>query len=155
MITVTAKQIFPIITWKIKQSFTTKHLSVEHFTVAGSHDSGCLVAHEPRSYTDIQRKVTKMVERITYLKIFHASVAALNTYAIWYDQMYVELPFPSKEIGAMPFKARHIFLTVWCLVSLIKSHRNIIWLKNQIITIQYHNNISFWVSPRDISTIPN
>ncbi|XP_075991378.1 androgen-induced gene 1 protein-like [Anticarsia gemmatalis] len=48
--------------------------------------------------------------------IFHSAVVALNSYAIWYDQNYVDLPFPVEEFAKMPWKARGIFLTFWCLV---------------------------------------
>ncbi|XP_041976511.1 androgen-induced gene 1 protein-like [Aricia agestis] len=51
-----------------------------------------------------------------YRPLFHLSVAALNSYVLWYDQKYVELPFPTKEMGELPLKARSVFLTMWCLL---------------------------------------
>ncbi|KAM3962781.1 androgen-dependent TFPI-regulating protein-like [Aphomia sociella] len=48
------------------------------------------------------------------LPVFHLSVVVLNTVAFTYDQLYVDIPFPSKLIEEMPFKSRQIFLTMWC-----------------------------------------
>ncbi|KAM3962768.1 androgen-dependent TFPI-regulating protein-like [Aphomia sociella] len=48
------------------------------------------------------------------LPVFHLSVVVLNIVAFSYDQLYVDIPFPSKEFEKMPFRARHIFLTMWC-----------------------------------------
>ncbi|CAB3231454.1 unnamed protein product [Arctia plantaginis] len=50
------------------------------------------------------------------LFLFHSFIVALNSYAIWYDQQYVDLPVPSEDFANMPIKARGVFLTFWCLV---------------------------------------
>ncbi|XP_059059395.1 androgen-induced gene 1 protein-like [Achroia grisella] len=50
------------------------------------------------------------------LPVFHLSVVALNVFAIAYDQLYLDIPFPSKVFEEMPFKARYIFLTIWCFI---------------------------------------
>ncbi|XP_004929183.1 androgen-induced gene 1 protein isoform X1 [Bombyx mori] len=45
--------------------------------------------------------------------LYHLSVVLFNSYVIWYDQQYVEIPLPD-GIKNMSFKARGIFLTFWC-----------------------------------------
>ncbi|XP_026757321.2 androgen-dependent TFPI-regulating protein-like [Galleria mellonella] len=51
-----------------------------------------------------------------WLPVFHLSVIALNVYACTYDQLYLDIPFPSKVFDDMPFKARYMFLTIWCFM---------------------------------------
>ncbi|KAM3962761.1 androgen-dependent TFPI-regulating protein-like [Aphomia sociella] len=50
------------------------------------------------------------------LPVFHLSVVVLNIVAFSYDQLYVDIPFPAKEFEKMPFRARYIFLTMWCFI---------------------------------------
>ncbi|XP_026757320.1 androgen-induced gene 1 protein-like [Galleria mellonella] len=50
------------------------------------------------------------------LPVFHLSVVALNVYAFTYDQLYLDIPFPSTIFSEMPFKARYVFLTIWCFI---------------------------------------
>ncbi|KAL4710015.1 hypothetical protein ACJJTC_015993 [Scirpophaga incertulas] len=50
------------------------------------------------------------------LPLFHVSVLSLYAYSLWYDQQYLDLPFPAKGYEEMPFKARLMFLTMWCLI---------------------------------------
>ncbi|RVE50316.1 hypothetical protein evm_004982 [Chilo suppressalis] len=50
------------------------------------------------------------------LPIFHLSVFSLYAYSLWYDQQYLDLPLPAKGYESMPFRARLMFLTIWCLI---------------------------------------
>ncbi|CAH2066015.1 unnamed protein product, partial [Iphiclides podalirius] len=50
------------------------------------------------------------------LAIFHLFAAAINTYVIWYDQTYVELPLENELLKTLPLKSRSMFLTIWCLI---------------------------------------
>ncbi|KAJ8729675.1 hypothetical protein PYW08_001256 [Mythimna loreyi] len=50
------------------------------------------------------------------LVLFHLSVISLYSFAFWYDQKYVEVPYPTPEFEHVPFKARAIFFTFWTLV---------------------------------------
>lgn len=50
------------------------------------------------------------------LVLFHLSVISLYSFAFWYDQKYVEVPYPSPEFAHIPLKARAIFFTFWTLV---------------------------------------
>ncbi|XP_053612298.1 androgen-induced gene 1 protein-like [Plodia interpunctella] len=47
---------------------------------------------------------------------FHLSVVLLNVFSVWYDQTYLDLPFPNEMYASMPFKARQVFLTIWCFI---------------------------------------
>ncbi|KAJ0181600.1 hypothetical protein K1T71_002322 [Dendrolimus kikuchii] len=49
------------------------------------------------------------------LFLFHTFVLTVNYFTLWYDYMYMELPLP-EELKDLPYKARGIFLTFWCLI---------------------------------------
>ncbi|KAJ8726102.1 hypothetical protein PYW07_000800 [Mythimna separata] len=50
------------------------------------------------------------------LVLFHLSVISLYSFAFWYDQKYVEIPYPAPEFEHVPFNARAIYFTFWTLV---------------------------------------
>ncbi|XP_047987464.1 androgen-induced gene 1 protein-like [Leguminivora glycinivorella] len=50
------------------------------------------------------------------LRIFHVSAASLFWYTAWYDQNFINVPFPNKEYAQYALKGRVTFLTFWCLV---------------------------------------
>ncbi|CAK1603518.1 unnamed protein product [Parnassius mnemosyne] len=56
------------------------------------------------------------------LPIFHLSAAAIDSYVIWYDQNYVELPVHNELLKDLPLKSRTMFLTIWCLIMQIAYH---------------------------------
>ncbi|KPJ11834.1 Uncharacterized protein C6orf105 [Papilio machaon] len=56
------------------------------------------------------------------LPIFHFSAMAVDAYAFWYDQTYVDLPFSNPLVKELPLKSRSMFLTMWCLILQITYH---------------------------------
>ncbi|KAL0894458.1 hypothetical protein ABMA27_013054 [Loxostege sticticalis] len=50
-----------------------------------------------------------------FLPMYHATVIAVNSYTIWYDQKYMEIPFPAEGYKEVPLRARIAFCTFWCL----------------------------------------
>uniref|UniRef100_A0A2A4K847 Uncharacterized protein n=1 Tax=Heliothis virescens TaxID=7102 RepID=A0A2A4K847_HELVI len=48
--------------------------------------------------------------------LYHISIISLYTFALWYDQKYVHIPYPAKEFENVPFNARAIFFTFWTVV---------------------------------------
>ncbi|XP_014362688.2 androgen-dependent TFPI-regulating protein [Papilio machaon] len=56
------------------------------------------------------------------LPIFHFSAMAVDAYAFWYDQTYVDLPFDNPLVKKLPLKSRSMFLTMWCLILQITYH---------------------------------
>ncbi|CAK1603519.1 unnamed protein product [Parnassius mnemosyne] len=56
------------------------------------------------------------------LPIFHLSAAAIDSYVMWYDQNYVELPVHNELLKDFPLKSRSLFLTIWCLIMQIAYH---------------------------------
>ncbi|CAK1549624.1 unnamed protein product [Leptosia nina] len=49
------------------------------------------------------------------LPILHIIGAVLNTYLLWYDQNYVDVPFKA-GLDLYPFRGRVLFLTLWNFV---------------------------------------
>ncbi|XP_045515029.1 androgen-induced gene 1 protein-like [Pieris brassicae] len=49
------------------------------------------------------------------LPILHIFAAVLNSYILWYDQVYVNVPF-EKGMDSYPFRSRVLFLTLWNFV---------------------------------------
>ncbi|CAG5048379.1 unnamed protein product [Parnassius apollo] len=56
------------------------------------------------------------------LPIFHLFAAGIDTYVMWYDQHYVELPVHNELLKDLPLKSRSLFLTIWCLIMQIAYH---------------------------------
>ncbi|XP_053612183.1 androgen-dependent TFPI-regulating protein-like [Plodia interpunctella] len=48
--------------------------------------------------------------------VFHLSVVALNVFSLWYDQNYLDFPFPAEGYSRMTLKGRLMFLTMWCFI---------------------------------------
>ncbi|XP_046961507.1 androgen-induced gene 1 protein-like [Vanessa cardui] len=48
--------------------------------------------------------------------LFHLTVVTINSFVLWYDQTYIVLPLPVKEMETLPLKSRSMFLTIWCLI---------------------------------------
>ncbi|KAI8427475.1 hypothetical protein MSG28_002008 [Choristoneura fumiferana] len=48
------------------------------------------------------------------LRLYHLTVASLYWYTVWYDQNFINIPFP-KGLESYPLKGRTTFLTFWCL----------------------------------------
>ncbi|XP_072936535.1 androgen-induced gene 1 protein-like [Epargyreus clarus] len=48
--------------------------------------------------------------------VFHLCAATINAYTILYDQLYIVLPLPAKELEDLPLQSRSMFLTMWCLI---------------------------------------
>ncbi|GBP46591.1 Androgen-induced gene 1 protein [Eumeta japonica] len=50
--------------------------------------------------------------------LFHLSIVAINCYAIWYDQQYIEVPLARADAFVhLPMKGRSIFFTMWCFLA--------------------------------------
>ncbi|XP_063358690.1 androgen-induced gene 1 protein-like [Cydia amplana] len=50
------------------------------------------------------------------LRLFHLSAASLFWYTVWYDQSFINVPFPNEKYAQYALKGRVTFLTFWCLV---------------------------------------